>query len=301
MPSRLLIFDKLHNTRDLGGMRVPDGRSIRPGLLIRSGHLADLSEGDVARLSPIARTIVDFRTQDERREQPDREIPGAGNVHIPIVESLTAGISREALADLELFSLFLSKPAQARDYMCGMYGLLAEDFSAKQYGRFLQILLDAEGGVLWHCTAGKDRAGIASAIVEEILGVPREDIVADYLMTNECLRRDIRSLTDLVKKMNGMDSPPADVAPGYLPSRGRLPEPAGSSDSPTADVALGYLLGAKEEYIRSFYKAVDDKYGSFDGFVRDALGLDDAARAAFRDKYLTPADRHAGLPGSTAG
>lgn len=125
----------------------------------------------------------------------------------------------------------------------------------------MKLLLDAEGCVLWHCTAGKDRAGIASALIEEILGVDRKEIIADYLLTNEYLKKDVSSLIRFIKKMNG-------------------------TDSELADEALGYLLGAKEEYIMSFYSAAEERYGSFDGFVRHGLGIGDSEKQALREKYL---------------
>lgn len=247
-------------------MKTADGRVIKSGLLIRSGHLADVTESDSAQLAAAVRTIVDFRTDGERKEQPDRNIPGCSNIHIPIVESLTAGISREKMADREVFSLLLLKPVQARQYICDMYRGFAGDFAVRQYSRFLKLLLDTDGCALWHCTAGKDRAGIASALIEEILGVDRKDIISDYLMTNGYLEKDVSSLIRFIKKMNG-------------------------TDNELADEALGYLLGAKEEYILSFYSAVDEKYGSFDEFIIYGLGIGDSEKYALREKYLE-AGRH---------
>jgi len=94
MPSTLLPFEKLHNIRDLGGMPAADGRTIRPGKLIRSGHLADISDTDREHLARLVDMIVDFRTTEEEGRQPDREIPGAAYYHIPVIDSLTAGITR---------------------------------------------------------------------------------------------------------------------------------------------------------------------------------------------------------------
>lgn len=267
--SQRLSFEKLNNTRNLGGMKTADGSVIKSGLLIRSGHLADVTESDRAKLAAAVRTIVDFRTDGERKEQPDKDIPGCENVYIPVVESLTAGISREKRADRKVFSLLLLKPVQARQYMCDMYKGFAGDFAVSQYGRFLKLLLDAEGCVLWHCTAGKDRAGIASALIEEILGVDRKEIIADYLLTNEYLKKDVSSLIRFIKKMNG-------------------------TDSELADEALGYLLGAKEEYIMSFYSAAEERYGSFDGFVRHGLGIGDSEKQALREKYLEAGKQNQG-------
>lgn len=256
-----LNFNKLHNTRDLGGMRAVDGRMIRHGLLLRSGQLSDIDQSDTERLQSLVRTVIDFRTDGERAENPDTSIPGVQNIHVPIVDSLTAGISREKEADRDLFQSLLLKPQEARSYMCGMYRAFTDAFSVRQYARFIRMLTDAEGGVLWHCTAGKDRAGIASAIVEEILGIPREEIIADYMATGEYLSADIQFLTEFVKRQAG-------------------------TTSGLADEALEYLFGVKREYINSFYDSVAEKYGSFKGFLHDALLVSDEMVTCMRDKYL---------------
>ena len=244
--------------RDLGGMKTTDEHTICSGLLFRSGHLSDLTTGDIETLSGIIRTVIDFRSDAERKQQPDMQIPGVENIHIPIVDSLTAGISREKEADQNLFQELLLKPAEAKAYMCGMYRAFTSDAAVSQYKRFLNVLLEGNGPFLWHCTAGKDRVGIASAIVEEILGVGRQDIIADYLKTNEYIEKDILFLTDFVKKQAG-------------------------TDSVLADEALQYLFGAEEEYIGAFYDAVNEKYGNMEKLISDGLGIE---KNLLRKKYV---------------
>lgn len=256
--SQLLAFEKLHNTRDLGGMKTTDGHTIRSGLLFRSGHLSDLSSGDVRILSGIIHTVIDFRSDGERTEQPDMQISGVENIHIPIVDNLTAGISREKESDQNLYKNFLMKPEEAKAYMCGMYRAFTSEAAVCQFKRFLHILVEDDGPFLWHCTAGKDRAGIASAIVEEILGVGRQDIIADYLKTNEYIEKDIVYLSDFVKKQFG-------------------------TDSMLVEESLQYLFGAEEEYIEAFYDAVNEKYGNMDMFISDGLGIE---KNLLRKKYV---------------
>lgn len=254
-------FESLHNTRDLAGMKTADGYTIRTGLLFRSGHLSDLSEKDISILSDTIHTIIDFRSDQERTDQPDKPVPGVQSIHIPIVDSLTAGISREEEADRSIFQSLALKPAEAKAYMCGMYRAFVSDYAVRQYSRFIKTILENDGPVLWHCTAGKDRAGIASVIVEEILGVGKEDIVSDYLKTNEYLEQDIVFLTDFVKKQIG-------------------------TDSGLADESLRYLFGAEKDYLLTFFDAVDQEYGSIEVFVEDGLGVDEEMRNLLREKYL---------------
>ena len=260
--SRLLKFEKLSNTRDLGGMRTADGRVIRDGLLFRSGHLSSLTPADTAALADLGiRTVVDFRSGTEQDRQPDSEIPGAVNIRMPILDSLTPGVTREKESDEAVFQKLMMQPEKAFQYMCATYNGFAGETAAQRYRAFLEILMNADGPVLWHCTAGKDRAGTASVIVEEILGVPREKVIADYMATNDYLAADIARLTVMVKRQAG-------------------------TDSPLADASLRYMFGADEAFIRSFYAAAEQQYGSFEGFIRDGLKVSAEEADLLRARYL---------------
>ncbi len=260
--SRAITFEKLHNVRDLGGMNTEDGRTIKEGCFIRSGHLEDLSVSDRKKLQDIVSLIIDFRTEEERNEKPDSVIDGISYIHIPILDTLTPGITREAEAEEKIFAALKMEPDEAKQYMCDMYTAFAGDNATVHYAEFVRIILEKhEKAVLWHCTAGKDRAGIGAAIVEEILGVPRDDIIEDYLSTNRHLENEIAFLTDFIKKKTGTDSKPADEA-------------------------LGYLFGADKDYIMSYYKAVYEKYGSFDRYIKEGIGLAPQDVEAIRECYL---------------
>ena len=263
--SKLLVFEKLHNIRDLGGMRTSDGRRIVSGKLVRCGDLSEFSEQDRKAFALLSDTVIDFRTDGERREKPDIKIPGIRYHHIPVLDSLTAGITREKAADRNIFSRLGAEPDKARQYMCDMYHALAEsDFSTAQYAAFIRMLMQpGEKAITWHCTAGKDRAGIGAAIVEEILGVKRDDVIDDYLMTNECLHGDIAFLTEFVKGQAG-------------------------KDCVVNDEALGYLLGAARDYIEEYFRTIDNKYGGFDLFLRDGLKLTAEDVQRLKTLYLVP-------------
>ena len=262
--SKPLSFEKLHNIRDLGGMTACDGKSIISGRLIRCAQLSELSDSDREALVSLADTVVDFRTDGERSEKPDIGIPQIRYYHSPVIDSLTAGITREKAADQDIFARLASEPVKAKQYMCDMYHAFAEnDFAADQYARFIRLLMQPrEKAVIWHCTAGKDRAGVGAAIIEEILGVERADIIGDYLMTNVYLQEDITFLTEFVKKQTG------------------------TGDAMT-DEALRYLFGAERDYIEEYYQTIDSKYGSFDGFIRDGLKLTAEDIKKIQSMYLT--------------
>ncbi|MBR2532890.1 MAG: tyrosine-protein phosphatase [Lachnospiraceae bacterium] len=261
--STRLSLEKLSNTRDLGGMRNAGGHTVRPGMLIRSGHLYFAGDNDILTLSDTVSEIVDFRADQERTEKPDPVIPGAANIHIPIVEDLTAGIARDRKSDKAAFALISAGPEAARKYMIRMYeNFVTNDFCVSQYRRFVRLLMEPhEKAVLWHCTAGKDRAGFASVIVQEMLGMDHETILADYLQTNRYLEAEIQQLMKMAgAKLGGLDE--------------------------NAKTVLGYAFGAYEEYLDAVYAAARERYGGFDGFIRNGLliGEDEADR--FREKYL---------------
>lgn len=261
--SRSLDYDKLPNIRDLGGMTAEDGKRIAEGKLIRSGHLSDISEEDQKNLGKLAEIIVDFRTDAERREKPDVLTFGAEYFHIPIFDKVVAGITRESSADQEAFSKFLLRPSEAKQYMCDIYReFVFSDHALAQYAKFVQLLLpQRDKAILWHCTAGKDRAGVASVIIEEILGVPREQIFEDYLSTNVYLEADLQNLTMLLTKQMG-------------------------EKAALAKESLEYLLLAKEEYLQIFYEAAAERFGDFKAYLRTGLCLSAEDMRRMRENYL---------------
>ena len=179
-------FERLKNTRDLGGLQMKDGRTIRPGMLIRSCHLSIAPARDLAVLRDVVGEIVDFRTLKEQQVHPDPVFEGVPHHPMPVLESMTAGITREEEADRSEIETYLLDPEGARRHMMENYQLFVTSEHARQcYSSFVKLLFaPREKALLWHCTAGKDRAGFATAIVLEILGADLETILEDYMKTN---------------------------------------------------------------------------------------------------------------------
>ena len=261
--SILLPFESLNNTRDLGGMKTKDGKIIRPGKLIRSGHLSELTKLDQEKLGKMLSVIIDLRTDNERKEKPDDSFPGVQSFVFPVMESMSAGITRDEASIQEVFSSLLLKPTEAKEYMTSMYRNFANSESAAEaYSQFLNVLLsEHDKAVLWHCTAGKDRAGIASVLTEWILGISKEDIVADYYASSKYLKEDVLFLTEYVKHMAGIDDP-------------------------VADESLEYLFGAEEDYIMAYFNAVEESYGSMESYLKKALSWDEEMSKKLRAMYL---------------
>jgi protein-tyrosine phosphatase len=261
--SELLPFEGLRNTRDLGGMRTKDGRTVRRGLLIRSGNLAPATDADRKKLAALVGMIVDFRTEKERNEHPDPDIPGAEVVRLPVISSLTAGVTRDRDSDEEAIRILMKSAEAARDYMRRTYLAFADSPAALEgYAAFARLLCeDRPGAILWHCTAGKDRAGFASVIAEELLGVSREAIREDYIFTNVCLAGDIRSLTESVSRQLG-------------------------DRSGEASAALLAMFSAEFAYLDELYQRIDKVWGSFEESLRVGLGVTEEMRTKFRERCL---------------
>ena len=256
--SRYIDIPGMNNTRDLGGMRTKDGRVIRPNMLYRSSKLGKLEDKDwFARNIAL---VVDMRSSREINENPDPHIPGVDYLHLPIFEMLAVGVSRDKESDRRMAAPNVESAIKS---MSSVYARFVNDeFCLNQFRRFIQLLFaPREKALLWHCSAGKDRTGTGALFIQELLGVDREDIIADYLMTNEYLKDEIQEFVDkAAARSGGMDE--------------------------EARQGLTVLMGAHERYPLTVYEEAEAKYGSFDAFIRDGLGVSDAQREELRRRYL---------------
>ena len=259
MVSQVIPLEKLYNTRDLGGMPGEGGRLIRKGKLIRSGHLYFASPADVRELSGRISMIVDFRNRQESLEKPDPDL-GASYINLPIIQEMVTGVTREEKSFRQITEELIHNPEGAFEYMKQVYQtFVTNEFAMSQYAHFLDLLLEErEGAVLWHCTAGKDRAGFASVIVQELLGV---DHGQNYMWTNECLKPEVEPLIAMLQEML-------------------------QDDSEEARESLEILFGARSEFLESLYETVEKNYGSFDAFAEQKLGVNEEKRRRLVELYL---------------
>ena len=154
-------------------------------------------------------------------------------------------------------------PKAAREYMINTYyGFVTNEFSMNQYHTFIKkLLVENDKAYLWHCTAGKDRAGFATIILLEIFGVDRDIIIRDYMQTNECIKDELNHIIDMVgQKMGGVNDAIRE--------------------------GLGYCFGAHEIFIEKVYDKIEEVYGDFDGFVREGLKCSDDEIAKLKELYL---------------
>ncbi|MGN0203791.1 MAG: tyrosine-protein phosphatase [Coprococcus sp.] len=256
------------NVRDLGGFAMEDGRYIKEGKLIRSCELIRLTERDkdILLKDHHLHTIVDFRTELEKSQMPDPELQGVASFWIPVLDESMLGITKEAGADQDTVAQlsFQIKTGQltTESFMKKLYrDIVLSEHAARAYHRFFEVLLnEKEGAVLWHCSAGKDRAGMAAMLVLTALGAPRELIIEDYLMVNIFLKENIEY------------------------NRQRIIEKTG--DVYLADSMMG-LFSVERSYAEYAFSVMEERCGSAEGYLEQIIGVTQEDCRKLRRMYLT--------------
>jgi protein-tyrosine phosphatase len=244
-PDRLIPLQGVSNFRDLGGYAGEGGRPLRWRQIFRSDHFGALTDADRAQLAAlgIGRSF-DFRGVAERAATP-YTLPGA--VQHPLSIEPTVVQRLQALAEA---GSQVTVPV-VQDLMADLYRALVLD----QSHRFAQLfahLLDADAPVVFHCTAGKDRTGVAAALVLLALGVPRAVVRQDYLLTNQHYRHPALPQTET----------PIEV--------------------------LKVLWRVDDSFLDAALQSIDAQPGGLGAYLAQRLGLGPAALAALRTRYLQP-------------
>ncbi|MCG2840895.1 tyrosine-protein phosphatase [Sandaracinobacter sp. RS1-74] len=252
---RLLPLEGGQNFRELGGYKTADGREVKWGLLYRSGAMNRLTEADFRYLASLGlKTVVDFRDNNERA----REAVAWPAASAPQILTHDYSMDHSAIAKP------LSQPGltgeQARAAMASLYREIPLTF-ADQYRALFAQLLGGDGAVAFNCTAGKDRTGVAAAILLSVLGVPRETVIEDYLLSNQYFRPRKEMLAD--DRQSQMYS---KLSPDVIKA----------------------LMGVDRSYLEAAFATIDSQPGGVEGYYRDKLGLDAAKIALLRAKYLSP-------------
>ncbi len=267
---RTLVFDGIENARELGGLVMQDGRTIREGVLVRSGELSKASDADVALLKErFALTdVFDFRFELERSRKPDREMEGVTNTWLSTLPQAFLSAFASGRADsttvqsaslLEALASYAFHP-QAQEMAQKLYPAIVTDTtSQKRYGEFLRGVLEAKGGALWHCSQGKDRCGWGSAFVLAALGAGRETIVEDFALSNVSYEKAVEALSAQVVQKGGGE-----------------PELA----------FIRAMVGVSVENFERTLEMIESQYGSLPAYLEKALGFTAAEQQKMKEKYL---------------
>ncbi|MBE5968679.1 MAG: tyrosine-protein phosphatase [Lachnospiraceae bacterium] len=261
-----LSLEKMNNTRELGGLVAANGHKIKDDTLYRSGHLFFASKNDLDAIQQLNLShIVDLRSPLEQSQRPDPAIEGTKHISLPAVTDELSGITRDEESDEHASEMLISRMSADKEtainYMVDLYeNLVSNEYCLGQYHKFMELLADNNTNkILWHCTAGKDRAGLATVFTLEILGVNRDDIIENYLETNVNLKEEIDELVEMLRTKKFFTGD---------------------------DESIRTFFGAREEYIQAMYKKVSETYGSFQNFIKNGLGVTAETVEKLRSKYL---------------
>ena len=258
---RRIWLDGEPNFRDLGGYQTTDGRSVKWGLLYRSGSLSKLTDDDLVKLENLnIQTMVDFRSAGEvEMLGQDRHLNGAQVVGLTINPGQLTNMLSEALQKGDFSSI-------TPDVMVQLYRGFVRDCT-EQYSQLIQLIADpAKRPLNMHCTHGKDRTGVGTAVILSALGVPWETIANDYMLSNQYRENESEAekaqMRMLMTKPGGVPLDDADMA--YI--------------APLLTVAPAYLEGARLEMV--------NRYGSVENYIREGLGISDEMRDRLRGELL---------------
>ena len=254
---RKLPFTGAHNFRDLGGYKTKDGQTVKWGKIYRSDNLHSLTDEDLKYMKRLnIKSVVDFRSVEERENEPNKLNPDMTQVLLPIKfqpkelddDSIKNFIKDLTFGDLDSSNLL-------RDFNI----VIVEEFAEEYKNFFRHIIENNAEPLVFHCTAGKDRAGFASAMILTILGVPREKVIEDYLLTNTYVKDHVddkmleielktffRADTDNLRKINLVE----------------------------------------ERYIQAAFDTIDNKWGGMDRYISEALNLNEEDILKLQDFYL---------------
>ena len=254
----LPALDGVTNFRELGGHKTRDGRLVRPRSLFRSSHWGRASDADVAILREYGVGLVlDFRSEHDIAQEGADRLPEGTRVVTLATEDPAAGTDLRAMLQKgdrdEIFAFFGDGGSEA--YMtAGAARLVTE--RTEPFSRFLAALAEPDPPpALFHCSAGKDRAGWAASALLLALGVDESDACDHYLVSNHTY--------DVDKQHGGSSWVDEDLVELLQP-----------------------LTKVKAEYFEASVASAKKAFGSLDGYFGKGLGLSDAQREQLRKNWL---------------
>jgi protein tyrosine/serine phosphatase len=255
--TRHIDFDGIENFRDFGGYDTAFGRPLKRGLLYRSANHAYATDADLERMREMElAVIVDLRRTDERTREPSKRWPGFG----------AAVVENDILSDHADWAQSMKGVEVDAQWFLddGMGYYRRAPFEPRHidlFSRYFRTLADADGAIVVHCAAGKDRTGLICALTHHVLGVHADDIMADYLLTNDESR--------LARKM-------AFLGPWLRDTVGKTVDEAG----------LRVAVSVSPAYLETAFAVIREANGSIDGYLTEVLGVDEALRARLQARLL---------------
>lgn len=252
-------FQGVRNFRDFGGYDTSNGK-MATGRFFRSANYANASDTDLADLKALGITaIVDLRRPEERTRMPSRR-------WADFDATLVENHDDDEGAGTESWNGFMEEwdlsAEGIRDYHRRYYDRAPTLPRLHDlYQRYFQVVAESDGPIVVHCAAGKDRTGIICALTHLIAGVHRDDIIADYLLTND----------------------PASVALHGPVWAEEIAKQRGAA--PTME-AMSVAMGVEAEYLDRAFAVIDATYGGVEGYLTNTLGIDAPLRARIEKRLF---------------
>ena len=244
LAERLVPLDGAMNFRDVGGYETTDSRFVRWGKIYRSAALSGLTPQDLEKIRKLdIRYVYDLRSVDERRSEPTRW-PDTGATMASLDYDMDISAFMAAFADGP-------SAEKVRAAMTSFYPAVVDSHKGQFRAVFAELLEGDDGAILYHCSAGKDRTGVQTALILSALGVPRETVIEDFLLSNQHHR------------MSGDSGPMAGMPPEVLEVLG----------------------GVERPYLEAFFAEIDRRYGGVEGYLAAELEVDAADIQRLRALY----------------
>jgi protein-tyrosine phosphatase len=254
---RVLGLSGATNFRDFGGYPTSDGRQVRWRHLYRSNKLSALSAEDRQHLDSLAiHTVFDLRARHEREADPTCWSHG-----LLRVETYPSGLKRPLV---EMAQGHGGDEKGALALMAEFYGSMPRTMP-HVFGGVIRSVANGASPCIIHCSAGKDRTGIACALILTALGVPREIVMEDYVLTQSLHR------------------PKSDMDRAIAPS-----EKGQAMSSRFTPAAIDLLMASRADYLATAFATMKEDHGSIEGYIGDALDIDGDTVARLKERLLEP-------------
>ena len=257
------------NARQLGGYKTQDGKTVREDVLLRTAALTDMTQEELDRLirEYDLAAVIDMRASYELAEEPEPELTGVAQYNFPIMDeqlmlqraSGIADILKDPNVDPLTRMMAILKSGVVSDQMYVEF--LQGETGKAGFRDFFRVLLETPQGsaVLWHCTNGKDRTGVAAMLLLGVLNLDEETIMADFLLTNTFFEAEISAMREQLS--------------AYIQDEEMLEE------------ILVAGRGVYAPYMQNALDYIKENYGDILGYVKAELGLTDADIAKLQKLY----------------
>ena len=259
MTTAELRLEGAPNFRDLGGYTTTDGRTVKHGLIYRSGESSGLTDADIDKLKRLGpKLVVDLRSNKEA---------AAAKILWPMATD-TEFIAANILADIQAGNHSLSEIVRQDQTAQGAARAMETTYSVLPHAlgptvlQMAKYIVEADKlPVILHCAIGRDRAGITAALLLFALGVPRDTVIADYMRTNVCINAPhIREIARVYMVANKIE---------------------------LNEEALDILTFARIEHYHAAFRTISVEYGTVQDYLR-AIGIDAALQTALQERLLEP-------------